>query len=565
MIYVSVGPLVRAVSSTSACIWAELSAACTVSLSAQSEASQHASWVAAEVQCSTTTTCVGGRYYALLYLQDLQPRTWYQYTLSICPKDAGPDKHVQTEQVLPQQCFRTFDHSMKKPEQALRIAYGSCRNARLSRMGEADALASFGDWLLQRYEQREEMWPHALLLIGDQIYADDPPLQLLQEYPNLQDGAHTFEEFALLYQYAWTCDEGVRQALAVLPTYMIFDDHEITNNWNNAPLWRAEALRRGKEQLLIDGLVAYWVYQGWGNLLQSDTSSMPLLAVMQRAKANGEDALDALREAVKADVYGEKPLPWHYEVLTDPPIFVINARTERTAFLTDAGDELFLPTHIIGKEQMRTLQEWLHQHDDERCLIASSVPILLPPVIATVEYLAGLRLWQKNVEPLRQLGRKLSQLQQRVASRSSFDHWPLYGGSWHELIESLQQRKHDVLVLSGDVHFSYAAQAHSKHSPARLYQFVSTPLLNELSSSNFQKIRLQGHISRMSYGGLSTKMLPLTQMHAQAKIQTDILFQNAIALLTLHPEDTQKLEHIYLGIVEGEMLEIGHTKLEGLE
>ena len=46
---------------------------------------------------------------------------------------------------------------------------------------------------------------------------------------------------------------------------MIFDDHEITNSWNTSPDWRARALSHGLEPMLVDGLVAYWVYQGWGN------------------------------------------------------------------------------------------------------------------------------------------------------------------------------------------------------------------------------------------------------------------------------------------------------------
>jgi hypothetical protein len=59
----------------------------------------------------------------------------------------------------------------------------------------------------------------------------------------------------------------VRRALANIPTYMIFDDHEITDDWNmtrefcdvvyGKPLGR---------RMMQNGLIAYAVCQAWGNL-----------------------------------------------------------------------------------------------------------------------------------------------------------------------------------------------------------------------------------------------------------------------------------------------------------
>ena len=159
-------------------------------------------------------------------------------------------------------------------------------------------------------------------MIGDQIYADQPPAALKKVYPQLAHGANTFEDFALLYEYAWTKDKGVRQALAVIPTYMIFDDHEITNNWNISPTWRAAALQKGLAQALVDGLVAYWVYQGWGNLDRRTQSHLsPLLSIMQEAEQSGEDVLEALRTQIKQEMSGKADLHWHYTIPTQPAYF----------------------------------------------------------------------------------------------------------------------------------------------------------------------------------------------------------------------------------------------------
>jgi hypothetical protein len=58
----------------------------------------------------------------------------------------------------------------------------------------------------------------------------------------------------------------VRRVLANIPTYMIFDDHEITDDWNITNEWyeNVRASKCGK-QVVANGLAAYWAFQGWGN------------------------------------------------------------------------------------------------------------------------------------------------------------------------------------------------------------------------------------------------------------------------------------------------------------
>ncbi|MCB1887633.1 MAG: hypothetical protein KDH20_08495 [Rhodocyclaceae bacterium] len=58
----------------------------------------------------------------------------------------------------------------------------------------------------------------------------------------------------------------VRRALANLPTFMIFDDHEISDDWNLTRHWvdRVRGSRAGR-QVVRNGLLAYAVFQDWGN------------------------------------------------------------------------------------------------------------------------------------------------------------------------------------------------------------------------------------------------------------------------------------------------------------
>ncbi len=221
------------------------------------------------------------------------------------------------------QCFRSLD--LPEAGNALRLAYGSCRKPSAV---EPDALNAFGAWLIERFDERETAWPHLLLFIGDQIYADDftgrhgrrkgtsSLMQDARTEPS-QRGAQTFAEFACYIRQAWTSNDGIRQVLAVMPTFMIFDDHEITNGWNTTPDWRARALKHGHEQMLVDGLVAYWVYQGWGNPAAQNEASNALTALMQEAAKSGEDALELLRIYMRKAVYEEIAPHWQYEIPTD--------------------------------------------------------------------------------------------------------------------------------------------------------------------------------------------------------------------------------------------------------
>ena len=58
----------------------------------------------------------------------------------------------------------------------------------------------------------------------------------------------------------------VRRALANVPTYMIADDHEITDDWYFSRQWRERVFTRPLGvDIIRHGLMAYTLMQGWGN------------------------------------------------------------------------------------------------------------------------------------------------------------------------------------------------------------------------------------------------------------------------------------------------------------
>ncbi|MDU0353136.1 hypothetical protein RS130_03600 [Paraglaciecola aquimarina] len=58
----------------------------------------------------------------------------------------------------------------------------------------------------------------------------------------------------------------VRRALAHVPVYMIFDDHDVTDDWNLTRGWE-EAVYQNEfaKRIVGNALIGYWLCQGWGN------------------------------------------------------------------------------------------------------------------------------------------------------------------------------------------------------------------------------------------------------------------------------------------------------------
>jgi phosphodiesterase/alkaline phosphatase D-like protein len=551
MSYVRIGPLVRATTATEATIWLELSQPCTVQL----QVTPYNTSDSEVVTSNTPAITIGGHYYAAPQITHLQSATWYNYHLSI----AGQE---QDSSLL--QCFRTLTPSTAQ-ELPLRLIYGSCRKLSCP---EEDTLAAFGRWLQKHAEERETLWPHLLLLIGDQIYADQPARELVTVAPQVRQGATSFEDFTHFYRHAWTNNEGTRQALAALPIYMTPDDHELTNSWNTWPTWYAELAQQGKEQIIVDGLVAYWVYQGWGNLSEQERQQHPLAQMMQAATQSGQDIIEELRAYIRTAIEEQTEQRWHYQIPTTPPIFVTNARADRTEIIADNQKEQFKPLHIMGKQQMADLSGWLAERQQQPAIIVSSVPVILPPIIGLAEYLTGIRLWSKSIAPLRWIGERLARLQLYLARRLKFDHWPIYSASWKELLQAVRTHPGTTLLLSGDVHFSYTAEgrvlfSRSRACKKRLYQLVSTPIENTLSYGDMRLIKGQSLIPRMIYGGLDTRMLPLEITASDVHTLRHLLFENTLAYITLQPdtEGHYTIQQDYYGLVNGRLEVIARITL----
>ena len=107
-----------------------------------------------------------------------------------------------------------------------------------------------------------------------------------------------FEEYTRLYYESWS-DPAIRWLLSTVSTMMIFDDHDVHDDWNISESWLEEARSHHWWNEHIKGaLSSYWVYQHLGNLSPDAHQDDELLAEVKAA----DDAEQLLEEfAFRAD------------------------------------------------------------------------------------------------------------------------------------------------------------------------------------------------------------------------------------------------------------------------
>ena len=85
----------------------------------------------------------------------------------------------------------------------------------------------------------------------------------------------------------------MRWLLSTIPSSMVFDDHEIVDDWNTSAAWRSGGHRSPDwwADRIGGGLVSYWVYQHLGNLspqeLDANTTWQEVLAAGRCAGTPG--------------------------------------------------------------------------------------------------------------------------------------------------------------------------------------------------------------------------------------------------------------------------------------
>ena len=194
-----------------------------------------------EPEVKTARAWLNGRqdYTAVLSFSDLEPDTTYTYSVLL---DGKP---VSDEVFAGHASLRTFPASEEEAD-SFSFAFGSCF------IPEEHPETIFNNLICKD----RDFDPRLFLMIGDNVYVDK-----YVELRNLDSDVPT-ESLLELYRAAYRKSWGYplfRQALARTPSFMIFDDHEFWNNWNNEPVHQHD--REGS----VAAKRAYWEYQDQHN------------------------------------------------------------------------------------------------------------------------------------------------------------------------------------------------------------------------------------------------------------------------------------------------------------
>jgi hypothetical protein len=158
------GPLLRYAGTEDATIWVETDAPCRVEVTIEGADA-----------CARRTFAVEGHHYALLHCTGLQSDSTAPYEVRLDGETVWPE----ADSPFPPSVVRT--HSGEEGAET-RILFGSCRVAaphepphslRKDEHPEGREVDSLIAVAQRMAHEDPEQWPHALLMLGDQVYADE--------------------------------------------------------------------------------------------------------------------------------------------------------------------------------------------------------------------------------------------------------------------------------------------------------------------------------------------------------------------------------------------------------
>ncbi|BAZ66638.1 MAG: hypothetical protein KME28_20985 [Pelatocladus maniniholoensis HA4357-MV3] len=292
----------------------------------------------------------------------------------------------------------------------------------------------------------------------------------------------------------------VRRALANIPTYMIFDDHEITDDWYLNMAWCDRVLSKPLgRRILQNGLLAYAICQAWGNTPDEFIDGKPGEGLLKAAVGwfafQGQN-LKYEQEITRriglpsiADIRNSHPrqiphtdasLKWHYTV-TGPEyeVIVLDTRTWR-AF---PGKDFDFPGLLSKEACDQQITKVVHPKNAKVTFVISPGPVVGVPFLEAIQKTAkafaekfGSAAWGFDPEA-----------------------WGLETTAFERLLaclvlRALPAKQSRVIILSGDVHYSFASCLkyaaicpfeHSENIKTELIaiQFTSSSFKNEVSGT----------------------------------------------------------------------------------
>ncbi len=249
------------------------------------------------------------------------------------------------------------------------------------------------------------------------------------------------------------------RALANVPVYMIFDDHDVTDDWNLSALWETTAYEHPFSRRIIgNALLGYMLCQGWGNQPENFGGVIEQCQQLLNAEKDQNELDKEIQDELIDRLFHFHC--WHYSLPTSPRLVVLDTRTHRWR-------------SEIRRRHPSGLMDWESLTDFQQEVMGEQSVVV--------------------VSPAPMFGVKLIEMIQRVFTffgkplLVDAENWMAHRGAANVLLNIFGHPRtpRHFVILSGDVHYSFAYDVrlrHKKNGP-HIWQITSSGIKNEFPNS----------------------------------------------------------------------------------
>ncbi len=229
---------------------------------------------------------------------------------------------------------------------------------------------------------------------------------------------------------------------------MLWDDHDMSDDWNISRSWVEEMRQRSWWHRRVVGCIAsYWIYQHLGNLSPRELDENELYARVRGNQHAGSELFEWARQIDST----ESGTRWS---------FCRDFGRTRAIFVDSRAGRVLERDRrsIVDDEEW----DWIAaraEGDFDHLLIATTVPFLLSPGLHHLE------AWNERMCD-GAFGSTLAKASEKLRRAVDFDHWASFGLSFERLRDLLAEvatgqrgtAPASIVVLSGDVHHAYLCE-----------------------------------------------------------------------------------------------------------
>jgi hypothetical protein len=313
---------------------------------------------------------------------------------------------------------------------------------------------------------------------------------------------------------------------------MIFDDHDVHDDWNTSAAWREQMQATDWwHDRIVGGFMSYWVYQHLGNLSPDEHRANGLL---DEVRAADDAGLVLRRFAEEADQKAEGTRWSFFRDFGGTRVLMVDSRAGRVL----NGSE----RSMLDESEWRWVEERA-EADVDHLLIGTSLPWLLSSGLHHLE------TWNEAVCD-GVWGERAARAGEWIRQTLDLEHWAAFGASFVRLSKLIEEKGSGrrgrtpatIMALSGDVHHAYVAEvAYPRSAGLRssVYQVVCSPLRNPLDHKERRALRFAGSKGAAVVARALARAAGVAKPPIRWRFRGEATFENQVAILDLDGEQAR--------------------------